>query len=103
MIALLLIAYGIGLWLGETLQDSLFPATHRNHKLYSGLFILLNLKPTIPKHDFATLSLQAATAFSCLIQDFRILTDLQYNSIASKLPLGYTMMVQRIFIKIFVG
>ena len=71
MVALLLIAYVIGLWLGETLRDSLFPATHRKHMLYSGLFILLKLKLPIPKHDFATLSLQAATAFSCLIHDVR--------------------------------
>lgn len=48
MICLALIAYAIGLVLGETLRSHLFPETSRKHKLYSGLFVLLKL--TLPFH-----------------------------------------------------
>jgi hypothetical protein len=34
MLALLLMAYVIGLWLGENLRDALFPRDNRKHKLY---------------------------------------------------------------------
>jgi hypothetical protein len=39
MVALLLIAYTIGLWLGETLRETVFPKDSRKQKLYSGLFV----------------------------------------------------------------
>ena len=67
MVALLMIAYVIGLWLGETLREKLFPANTPKHKLYSGLFILLKLKPNISSHNFTQLSLQALASFSQLI------------------------------------
>jgi hypothetical protein len=41
-VALLLIAYATGLWLGETLPLNLFPDGTRSHKLFSGLFVFLN-------------------------------------------------------------
>jgi hypothetical protein len=44
MISLALIAYAIGLVLGETLRSQMFPETSRKRKLYSGLFVLLKLK-----------------------------------------------------------
>ena len=41
MVALVLIAYAIGLVFGESLRSHSFPETHRKWKIYSGLFVLL--------------------------------------------------------------
>jgi len=71
MVALLLIAYAIGLWLGETLRSTLFPEGTRKHKLYSGLFVLLKLKLSIARQDFLPISTLALTSFSCLIFNVR--------------------------------
>ena len=67
MIALLLIAYAIGLWLGEALRATLFPGGSRKHKLYSGLFVLLKLKLTITRQDFLPISSLALTSFANLV------------------------------------
>jgi hypothetical protein len=66
MVALLVIAYVIGLWLGETLRETLFPGDNRKHNLYSGLFVLLKLKLMISLQDYTRISLQALVAFSLL-------------------------------------
>ena len=71
MVALLLIAYAIGLWLGETLRTSLFPKETRKHKLYSGLFVLLKLNLTLPRQEFLPISTLALTSFSNLILNVR--------------------------------
>ena len=71
MVALLLIAYAIGLWLGESLRSSLFPEGTRKHKLYSGLFVLLKLKLTIPQHVFLPISSRAFSSFASLILPVR--------------------------------
>lgn len=63
MVALLLIAYTIGLWLGETLRETLFPKDTRKHKLYSGLFIFLILKFDLAPPDFLR---SASTALASL-------------------------------------
>jgi hypothetical protein len=47
MVALLLIAYTLALILGEALRSELFPEDCRKHKLYSGPFIFLKLKPDL--------------------------------------------------------
>jgi hypothetical protein len=52
MVAMALIAYAIGLVLGETLRAQFFPRTSRKRKLYSGLFLLLRLKLALPRNDF---------------------------------------------------
>ena len=44
MVGLALIAFAIGLVLGETLRSQCFPETSRKPKLYSGLFVVLKLK-----------------------------------------------------------
>ncbi len=44
MVALLLIAYTLALILGEALRSRSFPKGCRKHKLFSGLFIFLNLR-----------------------------------------------------------
>ena len=47
MVALLLIAYALALILGEAIRTELFPQDSRKHKLYSGPFIFLKLKPEL--------------------------------------------------------
>jgi len=71
MIALLLIAYAIGLWLGESLRSALFPEGSRKHKLYSGLFVLLKLKLALSKQEFLPISTLALASFSNLILNVR--------------------------------
>ena len=71
MVALLLIAYAIALWLGETLRATLFPEGSRKHKLYSGLFVLLKLKLTITRQDFLPISSSALSSFSNLAYGVR--------------------------------
>lgn len=70
MVALLMIAYLIGLWLGEVLRTTLFPENTRKHKLYSGLFVFLKLKPP---PNFSQCSSQALASFSSLILNVRTL------------------------------
>ncbi len=67
MVALLLIAYAIGLWLGETLRPTLFPKGSRKHKLYSSLFVLLKLKLAITRQVFLPISSLALDSFTSLI------------------------------------
>ena len=67
MVALLLIAYAIGLWLGETLRSTLFPEDTRKHKMYSGLFVFLKIKLPLSHHDFLPISTLALTSFTSLI------------------------------------
>jgi len=71
MVALGLIAYAIGLVLGETLRSHLFPETHRKRKLFSGLFILLKLKSTLQHQEFKQLSLQALQTFALIATPVR--------------------------------
>jgi len=71
MAALLLIAYAIGLWLGEMLRSALFPEDSRKYKLYSGLFVLLKLKLPFLKQDFLPISSRALSSFSSLILPVR--------------------------------
>jgi len=71
MVALLLIAYAIGLWLGETLRSTLFPEGTRKHKLYSGLFVLLKLKLTISRQDFLPIYSIALSSFTNLVCSVR--------------------------------
>lgn len=47
MVALLLIAYTLALILGEALREQLFPPDCCKHKLFSGPFIFLKLKPEL--------------------------------------------------------
>jgi len=67
MVALLLIAYAIVLIVGETLRAQLFPPGSRKHKLFSGPFIFLKLKPDLSP---PILSL-ARLAFSQLVLPVR--------------------------------
>jgi hypothetical protein len=66
-IAMLLIAYAISLWLGETLRAKLFPEGTRKHQLFSGLFVFLKLKPALSPPEYSRLSLHALASFSSLI------------------------------------
>ena len=71
IVALLLIAYAIGLWLGETIRSKLFPEGTRKHKLYSGLFVLLKLKLNFSRHEFIPISSLALSSFSTIISSVR--------------------------------
>lgn len=63
MVSLALIAYAIGLVLGETLRSHVFPETSRKRKLYSGLFVLLKLKLSLPAHTFKQIAQLALLTF----------------------------------------
>jgi predicted MFS family arabinose efflux permease len=71
MISLALIAYAIGLVLGETLRSHLFPETSRKRKLYSGLFVLLKLKLSLPYTEFRQISFLALQAFHSIVLPVR--------------------------------
>lgn len=86
MIALTLIAYVVGLWLGEALRDVIYARVniHQLHNsllnrsflnikahskwlLYSGLFVLLKQKILFSQNDWDALVLAAANAFASLV------------------------------------
>lgn len=73
MVALLLIAYAIGLWLGETLRETLFPKDSPKKKLYSGLFVLLKLKFTLSPPEFLRTSAVALSSFRSMASGVRTL------------------------------
>jgi hypothetical protein len=67
MVCLALMAYAIGLVLGETLRSHLFPETTRKRKLYSGLFVLLKLKLALNCLDFKQIHILALQSFSSIL------------------------------------
>ena len=86
MIALCLLAYAIGVWLGEALRDVTYghleldqvpdallnkpaidPNTHPKWLLYSGLFVLLKQKLRLPSNHVQAISRLAANAFAVLL------------------------------------
>jgi Transposase DDE domain len=67
MVSLALIAYAIGLVWGETLPSQLFPATSRKRKLYSGLFVFLKLKLSLPYPAFKKISALALQTFYSIL------------------------------------
>ena len=71
MVALVLIAYAIGLWLGEALRDALFPDGCPKRKLFSGLFVLLKLKLSLSPPEYLKISCSAFSSFAGLSQNVR--------------------------------
>lgn len=71
MVSLALIAYAIGLVLGETLRSQVFPETSRKRKLYSGLFLLLKLKLSLPYNDFRKIQTLALQTFQTIVLPVR--------------------------------
>jgi hypothetical protein len=69
MVAFLLIAYALALILGEALRSQLFPQECRKHKLYSGPFIFLKLRPDLSPPILS----QALSTFSLTICPVRTL------------------------------
>jgi len=65
MVCLALIAFAIGLVLGETLRSHIFPEGSR--KLYSGLFTLLKLKLTIDFMEFRRICKTASLIFQTMV------------------------------------
>lgn len=87
MIALSLIAYVAGLWLGEALRDATYgklsisqiasalldmplidPNEHPKWFIYSGLFVLLKQKLRLPRQELRLVTQVAADAFAVMIQ-----------------------------------
>lgn len=80
MVALLMMAYVIGLWLGEAVRDALFPEVNCcKHELYSGLFVLLKLKLKISRQDYTPFSLQARLPSFSLFTMSKLMSELQGN------------------------
>ena len=77
MVALLMMSYVIGLWLGEAVRDALFPEDNRKHELYSGLFVLLKLKLKISHQDYTPFSLQARLPSFSLFTMSKLMSELQ--------------------------
>ena len=67
VLALVMIAYAIGLLLGETLREQLFDTTHSKHRLYSGLFLLLEHRPRLSRHMAQRIASTALLAFTGLV------------------------------------
>jgi len=67
MVCLALIAFTIGLVLGETLRSQIFPETSRKYKLYSGLFVLLKLKLTLDFLEFRRICKSASQTFRTIV------------------------------------
>ena len=67
VLALVMIAYAIGLLLGETLREQLFDTTHSKHRLYSGLFLLLEHRPRLSRHIAQRIASTALLAFTGLV------------------------------------
>jgi len=67
MVCLALIAFTIGLVLGETLRSQIFPETSRKYKLYSELFVLLKLKLTLDFIEFRRICKTASLTFQAIV------------------------------------
>jgi hypothetical protein len=95
MAALVMLAFSIGMVAGETLRDALYgtsetaqatpadPVTpietpqsrvRRKWQLYSGLFLVLKHKITLPARQLRRLQAQAASDFACLVQPLPVRT-----------------------------
>lgn len=71
MISLTLLAYALGVVLGETLRSQLFPETSRKRKLYSGLFVLLKLHLSVPRHLLKAAQTLALQTFHSILLPVR--------------------------------
>lgn len=71
MVSLALMAYAIGLVLGETLRSHLFPETSRKRRLYSGLFVLLKLKLSLSYLQFRQITSLALQTFHSIVLPVR--------------------------------
>jgi len=67
MVCLALIAFAIGLVLGETLRSHIFPEGSHKRKLYSGLFVLLKLKLTVDFLGFRRICRTASQTFRIIV------------------------------------
>ena len=67
MVCLALIAFAIGLVLGETLRSQIFPKTNRKYAMYPGLFVLLKLKLTVDSLEFRRICKSASLSFQSIV------------------------------------
>jgi hypothetical protein len=75
MLALLLIAYTISLWLGEDLRHFAFQENSRKFQLFSGIFVLLKLKPCLSPPQFVALSLRSCNSFCSFVTNVRTIVS----------------------------
>jgi hypothetical protein len=75
MLALLLIAYTISLWLGEALRSLAFSDGSRKYSLYSGIFVFLKLKPCLSPPQYSALALQSCSSFRSFVSNVRSLVS----------------------------
>lgn len=71
MVSLALIAYAVGLILGDTLRSHVFPETSPKRKLFSGLFVLLKLKLALPYPQFRKITSLAQQTFHSIVLPVR--------------------------------
>jgi len=62
MVALVLMAYGIGLALGEAVRERVFGGS-RGYRLYSGLFVLLKLRVKVGYEDMREIMERSLSLF----------------------------------------
>ena len=65
MVALVLMAYGIGLALREAVRERVLGGS-RSYRLYSGLFVLLRLKVKVSYEDTPKIAEQSLSLFPWL-------------------------------------
>ena len=75
MLALLLIAYTISLWLGEALRASVFSEGSPKYSLYSGIFVFLKLKPCLSPSQYSAFTLQSCISFCSFVTNVRTLVS----------------------------
>jgi hypothetical protein len=75
MLALLLIAYTISLWLGEDLKSISFQENSRKFNLYSGVFVFLKLKPCLSPPQFDVISRQSCLSFHSFVTNVRTIVS----------------------------
>jgi hypothetical protein len=75
MLALLLIAYTISLWLGEDLKSATFQENSPKNKLYSGIFVLLKLKPGLSPPLFDAISRHSCVSFHSFVTNVRTIVS----------------------------
>lgn len=71
MVCLALMAFAVGLVLGETLRTHIFPESSHKRMLYSGLFVLLKLKLTVDFLEFRRICKSASQTFQTIVMPVR--------------------------------
>jgi len=71
MLALLLIAYTISLWLGEALRSLAFSKDSRKYSLYSGVFVFLKIKLSLSPSQYSDFVQNSFPSFRSFVTNVR--------------------------------